>query len=413
MTEINLEFNGDGYRGDDYFLLNGRVITPYRIIEHGGIRVQGQYITRVFDMANSNVPEGSRVIDVRGVIIAPGFIDIHLHGGGGADVMDGSIEAFEIIARTHAQGGATAILPSTLTSSLEDLHRAISAFERARDSVINGARLLGLHLEGPYFAEAQCGAQDPRYLREPAPEEYLAILDKSAHIMRVSAAPELPGALELGRELRRRHILASIGHSDATYDDVLAAIESGYSHVTHLYSGMSGVKRVNCYRVTGVIESALLLDELTVEVIADGKHLPASLLKLIYKCKGPERVALCTDAIRAASMPDGEYIVGSEDDGRRIIVDDGVAWLEDRSAFAGSVATIGQLVRNMVNMADVSLRDAIKMATSTPAKILGVDDKMGCLDPGKNADMVVLDSGLSVIMTIVGGRVVYRAPGLD
>jgi len=178
--------------------------------------------------------------DVKGAYIAPGFIDMHLHGGGGADVMDGTPEAFATIAEIHAKGGATSIVPSTVTSSTEDLKQAIIAFEEALRMKNEGSRLLGLHLEGPYFAASQKGAQDIRFIKNPVREEYLNILDSSSSIIRVSAAPELPGGLELGRELRRRGILASIGHTDASYDEVLLAIEAGYSHITQLIFGYVG-----------------------------------------------------------------------------------------------------------------------------------------------------------------------------
>ena len=225
----------------------------------------------------------------------------------------------------------------------------------------------------------------------------------------MSAAPELPGALELGRELRSRGILASIAHTDATYEQVLVAMEAGFSHMTHLYSGMSGVHRVRAYRVAGAVEAGLLLDDLTVEVIADGRHLPAALLRLIYKCKGPERIALCTDAIRAAGMPDGEYIMGSASHGRPIIVDEGVAWLPDRTAFAGSVAQTNWLVRNMVSLAGASLSDAVKMASLTPARILGIDSIKGSIDRGKDADIVVFDDEINIRLTMVNGSIVYEA----
>ena len=391
----------------NYFLVNGRVVTPYQVLPRGGIHVRGTQIQRVFSMSEAEVPADSQAIDVHGATIAPGFIDLHLHGGGNADVMDGTVEALATISRVHAAGGATAIVPSTLTSSPQDLARAIAAFAAAKAHPADGARLLGLHLEGPYFAETQRGAQDPRYIHNPDPDEYLSILDRSPDIIRVSAAPELPGALELGRELRKRDILASIGHSDAAYQQVVAAVEAGYSHVTHLYSGMSGVRRMNCYRVPGIIESALLLDDLTVEIIADGKHLPGPLLQLIYKCKGPERIALCSDAIRAASMPDGEYLLGSGDDGQKMLIEDDVAWMADRSAFAGSVATAASLVRNMVELAGVPLPAAVKMATVTPARILGLNDRLGSLDPGKEADITILGADFTIKATIVAGRFVY------
>jgi N-acetylglucosamine-6-phosphate deacetylase len=217
-------------------------------------------------------------------------------------------------------------------------------FKKARENQ-DGPELLGLHLEGPYFSMEQRGAQDPRFIKNPDREEYMKILDYSGDIIRWTVAPELEGALEMGRELKSRGVLPSIGHSNAIYEDVQRAFENGFTHVTHLYSGMSMVRRINAYRYAGVVESAFLIDDMTVEIIADGKHLPQSLLKLIYKIKGPDRICLVTDSMRAAGMPDGEYILGSLRTDQKVVVEDGVAKLPDRSAFAGSVATADRLVK--------------------------------------------------------------------
>jgi len=392
-----------------YCLANGRVIVPYDIIDAAGVLVEGSRVSDVGPVQNLQIEPGTEIIDVEGAYIAPGFIDIHLHGGGGADTMDGVPDALRTMAQVHARGGATGIVATTLSSSMEDLRAAIAAFDVAAQCDSGGAKLIGLHLEGPYFSAAQNGAQDKRYLRNPSPDEYLPILDSSGSIMRVSAAPELSGALELGRVLRRRGILASIGHTDATYDDVLIAVEAGYSHVTHIYSAMSAVERINGYRIGGVVESGLLLDELTVEVIADGKHLPPCLLKLVYKCKGPDRIALVTDAIRAAGMPPGEYSLGSVDDGQAVVVEDGVGWIADRTAFAGSIALSNRLVRNMILLAGVGIEPAVRMASLTPARIMGIDDHKGSLARGKDADIVVFDDDIEVLMTVVEGNVVYKA----
>lgn len=393
----------------EFCLVNGKVISPNRVLHSGGIHVRGGYIEQVFAMEEADIPEHLPQIDVHGAWLAPGFIDMHVHGGGGGDFMDGKRESLSAMAQSHAQGGTTTLIPTTLTSSDSDLIAALDTFAKVRDSITCGARLWGVHLEGPYFSYEQRGAQDPRHLKNPDPAEYLELLDKYPFIMRVSAAPELPGALELGRELRKRGIVAAIGHSDATYDQVLAAVDAGYTHITHLYSGMAGVRRVNCYRVAGAVESGLLLDELTVEVIADGKHLPAALLKLAYKCKGSNGMAVCSDALAPAGMGAGSYILGSGEGGQEIVVEEGVAWLPDKSAFAGSVVTGNALVRTMVELAGVPLQEAIKMATITPARILGIDHLAGSLDAGKYADIVVLGEDLSVLRTFVGGRQVYKA----
>ena len=395
------------------YLVNATVITPHRIMPDSAICIEDGRIVDLVRTESLDTVEllraGCSVVDAGGAYAAPGFIDIHVHGGGGADAMDGTPEAFLTMAAVHARGGTTAMVPSTLTSRDGDLARALAAFDEALGMQSTGAVLLGVHLEGPYLAQSQRGAQDPAYIRNPGRDHYHGLLGLSKNIIRVSAAPELPGALELGRELRSRGILASIAHTDATYEQVLVAMEAGFSHMTHLYSGMSGVHRVRAYRVAGAVEAGLLLDDLTVEVIADGRHLPAALLRLIYKCKGPERIALCTDAIRAAGMPDGEYIMGSASHGRPIIVDEGVAWLPDRPAFAGSVAQTNWLVRNMVSLAGASLSDAVKMASLTPARILGIDSIKGSIDRGKDADIVVFDDEINIRLTMVNGSIVYEA----
>jgi len=201
--------------------------------------------------------------------------------------------------------------------------------------------------------------------------------------------------------------LTSIAHTDALYDEALVAFKNGYTLVTHLYSAMSGVTRKNAFRYAGVVEAAYLLDELDVEIIADGVHLPPPLLKLVYKIKGADRTALITDAMRAAAMPPGESILGNSQNGIRVIVEDDVAKLPDRSSFAGSVATADRLVRTMIRVADVPIVDVIKMITATPARILNVNDRKGELAPGKDADIVIFDTDVNVQMTIIHGRIIY------
>lgn len=227
-------------------------------------------------------------------------------------------------------------------------------------------------------------------------------------ILRWTIAPEIPGALELADFLRERGILPSMGHTDATYDQVKEALAHGFTHVTHLYSATSTIVRIKGYRYPGVLESAYLLDDLTVEIIADGCHLPAPLLQMVYRFIGPRRTALITDSMRGAGMPEGESILGSRKNGQRVLIEGGVALLPDRSAFAGSVATTDRLVRNMVELAGASLPDAVEMATETPARILGKSDTLGRVAPGRNADLVLFDDTVTVAMTMVGGRIVYQ-----
>ncbi len=390
-------------------IVNAKVITPYKVITEGTVIIKNGIIESV---GQNNIDiDNATEIDAGGLYLAPGFIDLHIHGGGGYDFMDNTETAFLEIANTHVRYGTTALFPTTLTSEENNLLKTLDIFETVYSMEHNGAQLLGMHLEGPYFAMSQRGAQDPRYIRDPDPKEYKKVIGYSKHISRWSAAPELKGAVELGQYLRANGILPAIAHTDAVYEEVLEAFENGYTLATHFYSGMSGVSRRNGYRHVGVIESGYLIDEMDVEVIADGIHLPAPLLKLIYKIKGPDHIALITDAMRAAGMPEGDSILGGLETGLKVVVDKGVAWLPDRSSFAGSVATTDRLVRNMINLAEVPLTDAVRMMTATPARIMGIDHCKGSVVAGKDADLVLFDDQIRISKTIVKGRVVYDASG--
>lgn len=387
-------------------IINGRIITPFREIADGSLLISEGKIMAVGE--GTLTEHADTIIDAGGNYIAPGFIDLHIHGGGGHDFMDGTVAAFHGITETHARYGTTAMVPTTLTAEKEHLLHTLDIYRQAVASPHQGAAFLGMHLEGPYFALSQRGAQDPRYIRNPDPAEYQEILAYSSDIVRWSVAPELPGALEMGNYLRSRHILPAIAHTDAIYEEVVQAVDCGYTLATHFYSAMSGVTRRNLYRYAGVIESVYLIDEIDAEVIADGVHLPASLLKLIYKIKGADRTALITDAMRAAGMPPGKSILGPLNGGLEVLVEDGVAKLTDGSAFAGSVATADRLVRNMIQLAGVPVAEAVRMMSYTPARIMKVNDRKGSLVAGKDADIVIFDKDINVQLTMVAGKVVHR-----
>ena len=387
-------------------IINGRIITPQRIISNGVIVISGDKIAEVSEK-RIEVTDALE-IDAKGNYVSPGFIDIHVHGGGGHDFMDATETAFLKIAELHAQYGTTSMLPTTLSSTKEEMLKALHAYALANKKNANGSEFLGMHLEGPYFAMNQRGAQDPRFIRDPDPTEYEEILSRSADIRRWSAAPELKGAIEFGRYLRSKNVLPAVAHTDAIYEDVVVAFENGYTLATHLYSAMSGVTRKNAFRYAGVIESAFIIEGMDVEIIADGVHLPAPLLKLVYKIKGADRTALITDAMRAAGMPPGESILGSLTNGLKVIVEDGVAKLPDRTSFAGSVATADRLVRTMITLGDLPLTEAVRMITSTPARILDVFDSKGSLAKGKDADIVIFDADINIQMTMIRGRVVFE-----
>ena len=387
-------------------IYNGKVIVPGKIIPRGTVLVTDGIITAIeegdIDLADTIA------IDAKEQYISPGFIDIHIHGGGGYDFMDGTIEAFVKIAELHAKHGTTAMLPTTLTSEKEDLYLTLNAYAAANKINDMGASFIGMHLEGPYFSMNQRGAQDPKYIRNPDPSEYKEILEHFPFIKRWSAAPELEGAIEFGKYVHSKGVLIAMAHTDAIYEEALAAFENGYSLATHFYSAMSGVTRKNAFRYAGVIETAYLLDEMDVEIIVDGVHLPSPLLQLVYKIKGPLHTALITDAMRAAGMPEGDSILGGMKNGIRVIIEDGVAKLPDRSSFAGSVATTDRLVKTMITLGGVSLLDTIRMITETPARIMGIQNIKGSLQIGKDADILIFDEKISIHMTMINGKVVYE-----
>ena len=267
-------------------------------------------------------------------------------------------------------------------------------------------RLAGVHLEGPYFSQKERGAQDETIIRLPDAAEYERILEQAPCLRRWSIACELPGALELGERLHKRGIMASVGPSDAPPAQVYAAFERGFHSVTHLYSGCSVLHRNGPHREGGVVEAAFLIDEMDVEVIADGVHLPPDFLRLIYKIKGPEHIALITDSIRAgaADVPEGTVVYDDKEGRRPICIKGGVAVMPDGKNFAGSIATTSRLVRTMVQRAGVELTAAVRMAALTPARMLGMDAEIGSIAVGKRADLLLLDSGLQVQGVIRDGK---------
>lgn len=383
---------------------NGQIIMPTGIYD-GEVLVKGDKIASV-SLGGMLEERADEVIDLKGNYLSPGFIEVHSHGSGGYDFMDGGAESIYGACKAHMLHGTTSILPTTITSTKESLMDFLDLFNTLDLEKDGCPNILGLHLEGPYFAMGQKGAQDPKYLRNPAPEEYEAVLARTNRIRRWSFAIELPGSDEFLAALREHGVISSLAHSDADCDQVFHAYENGLTALTHFYSCMTTVKRVKAFRVAGAIEAGYLLDDLYVEVIADGCHLPKELLQLIYKVKGADRICLVTDSMRAAGMPDGEYILGSKKDGMTCVKEDGVAKLLDRSAFAGSVATSDRLVRTFWNLTDAPLYEVVKMAAFTPARMLGIGHKKGSIGIGKDADLIVFDKDISVSKVMVRGKLV-------
>lgn len=382
---------------------NGRIIADGSILDGYTLYFEDGKITAI----TKDELSADKTIDAGGLYVSAGFIDMHTHGAGGYDFLDETVEAYLSAAEMMARHGATAITPTLTSVDAEGMKRSVAVYKEAEKRNERGAALLGIHAEGPYFAESQKGAQESRFIHPFVREEYEEILELAdGRIIRWSAAPELEGMEDFAACAKKHGVLLSMGHTDANYDEAMRAYEVGFTHLTHFYSAMSTVHRKNAFRYAGVVEAGYLTDGMTVEIIADGIHLPAPLLKLIYKVKGADNIALITDSIRAAGMPEGPSVIGRIDNGMEVIVEDGVAKLLDRTAFAGSVATYDRLVRNMINMAEVPLTDAVKMATETPARILGLSSK-GRLATGYDADIVIFDGDITVKQTIIGGATVF------
>ena len=400
-------------------LINGTLITPFREIDQGCVLIKGEFIEKIGKVDEVQIPNDAKVIDVGGMYISPGFIDSHLHGAFGGSVMSCSEKDLQLMAQGLVKCGTTSFLPTTLSRPWDEIIQSVDCITQAMQKDLKGSKILGVHLEGPYVSLEQKGAQNPKYIYPPQPEQYLPLLEKYPSIIRLTAAPEVPGGLELGQELRKRKIVAAIGHSNATYQQVIEAVENGYTHVTHMFSGMSGLRRIKAYRVSGVIESTLLIDELTTELIADGHHLPPSLMKLVFHTKGMDKVCLVTDSMSAAGLGGGKYELG----GLEVIVEadipdefeiptqenNYVAKLTDRSVFASSVSTMDRLVRNMIKFVDLNIRQAVQLVTYNPAKIQELEDKIGILAENKKADIAVFDTNIDIKMTIVDGKILYES----
>jgi N-acetylglucosamine-6-phosphate deacetylase len=382
-------------------IVNGRILTPSGILRNAYLLFSEE--GKIVDVSRRNIEiAGAKIINARGMYIAPGCIDIHVHGGGGHDFLEATPEAFLAAARAHARYGTTAIYPTLAAAPADVFRRAIAACESVMYDPGEGARIMGLHLEGNYLNPLMRGAQDPACLYPPRPEEYRGMLEGSRCVKRWSAAPELEGALEFGRYASGRGVVVSIAHTTATWPQVKAAWEAGYRHVTHFYNAMTGVHRRGEFKEEGTIESVYLTDGLSVELVGDGIHVPPSILQLVYRIMGVERIALVTDAMLAAACPDAGEMYGG-----RVILEDGVCKLADRSAIAGSIATMSGVIRTLTQQADVCLTDAVRMASESPAAILGIGDRKGSLSKGKDADIILFDSDINVLTVIVEGRTVY------
>jgi len=376
-------------------ITNGKVYTPEGVKPNTTIIVKDGKIAEISDSPIDI--NDALVIDAKGTNIVPGGIDLHIHGGGGRDFMEGSEEAFRTAMAAHIQYGTTAFLPTLSSCSVDMIMTAAKTSEKIMKDP--DTPMIGLHLEGPYFNPAKVGAQIPKYVTPPIKKDYEYILNNTDVVRRWDSAPELPGTEAFGKCLSEHGVLASIGHTIAEFPDVKKAFDAGYTHATHFYNAMTGFHNVREYKHEGTVESIYAIPEMTVELVADGIHVPPTILRMVWMLKGVEKTALITDAL-ACSASDSQKVFDP-----RVIIEDGVCKLSDRSALAGSIATMDRLVKTMVQKADIPFYDVIRMTAETPARIMNVLDHKGTLSKGKDADIVFYDDNIDLKFVMQKGHI--------
>ena len=380
---------------------NGNVVLKDRVTESGSVLVEDGKIVAI----NVPCPPDAEAVDAKNGYILPGFIDLHVHGGGDADFMDGTVEAFCQAARAHCAHGTTALCPTTMTCPDELLEETIDLFLEAKDRPDTGAQLLGLHLEGPFFSAASKGAQPISEQRLPTEEMLNGILDRAqGNILRWDAAPELDHMDLFAKTVTERGVMASVAHTSATATRAMEAYDWGFNHATHFYNAMSTFHKVNGIVHSGVIEATYLRDDVTIELIGDGCHIPKESMLLALRIKGPDRIALITDAMRAAGTNDIHSILGARSTGVPVVVKDDVAQLPDFSSYAGSIATMDRCLRTAHVKYGIPLEDVSKMLSLTPARLCGCETTKGSLEVGKDADIVIMTPDFQVSNVFVMGK---------
>lgn len=377
-------------------IYNGNILIPGgRWINGGSVVIKDDKIAEIYN--HSRVFENIDVaLNAENGYVLPGGIDLHVHGGGGRDFMEGTHEAFTTAVSVHRRHGTTSIFPTLASSTNETIRRAASVCSDLMEDPFSG--VLGLHLEGPYFQPSMAGGQLPGNIRNPSPDEYIPLIEEYPCIKRWDAAPELPGADEFARYITSKGVVASLGHTIANYSDVVKAFESGYTLATHFYNAMTTSHKTGIYKHEGTVEAVFLNDGINVEVIADGIHVPPIILKLIHKFKGYGRMCLITDALAITHSPDGT----SYDP--RVMIENDVCKLKDGSAIAGSCATMDRLIRTAVKDAGIPVEDVARMVSETPALIMGVYDRKGSICKHKDSDIIIMDKNLNLTHVIAMGQ---------
>ncbi|TWH80670.1 N-acetylglucosamine-6-phosphate deacetylase [Sedimentibacter saalensis] len=380
-------------------LRNIKIITPSEVLIGYEVLVKQGKITKIDLQENMQNIEFDEIIDGKGQYLSPGFIDIHNHGNSGYDFMDSTIEAIDSIGKYHLQNGVTSYLGTVLTQSYENIVEAVKNIANYENKE-NSSQILGIHLEGPFFSHSKKGAQPDKFIRDPDIifiKELIKISDNKLKM--VSIAPEKDGALELIRYLKEKNVAVSMAHSNATYEEAMNGINNGATISTHLYNGMRSFN----HREPGIVGASLTDDRVCCELICDRIHLHDAAIKLALKAKGTDKAVLVSDAMRAAGLKDGEFELG----GQKVMVINGEARLSDGS-LAGSTLNLNKAVYNMVKFLNVPIHEAVKMASLSPARAIGVHVNKGSIEVGKDADMLLLDDNVNVSCVIKGGNVIFK-----
>ncbi|MCL4298099.1 MAG: N-acetylglucosamine-6-phosphate deacetylase [Anaerolineae bacterium] len=383
-------------------LVNGRIILPQEIVTGQAVMVEAGKIVGLGPLDSLGVDMDR--LDVGGRTITPGLIDLHTHGALNHTFNEATPTAFDTITELQASRGVTTLLATTMTDSIPNLVRCLEFSRQWLRESHQGAQVLGVHVEGPYFCQAQRGAQDPAHIRNPDDGTPAVLLEHADVIKIMTYAPELPGALALTTELVNLGIIPAAGHSNAQDQDVLAAMKLGLRHIIHIWSAQSSTVREGPWRKPGLLEASLTFDGLTVEMITDNKHLPPTLMKLAYKCLGPDRLCAISDATSGAGLPEGSrFRMG----GLEYEVCDGVGMMLDRSAFAGSTTLLNQMVPILTEVVGIPLVEAVRMVSLTPARVIGCADRKGSLAASKDADLAIFEADFSAWRTMIGGQWVF------
>ncbi|MCG8652737.1 MAG: N-acetylglucosamine-6-phosphate deacetylase [Pirellulales bacterium] len=388
-------------------VVSGTAVLPDRMVDNAVVVWRSDKITYV-GTRREKIPAGAKLVDAKGGYISPGFVDLHIHGGAGADVMDGTPQAVRTVCRAHARHGTTTLFPTTSTGSDTQLHAMLDSCldVQQHGSTTDGARIGGVHLYGPYFAADKVGCHNQRECRNPTRKEFLAYF-KTGLIKVATCAAELPGAAAFYREARRHQCLVTCGHSNSTWNEMQAAFDAGMRHVDHFWCAMSNVSsvrnRLGVPMQGSMLEFVLANPEMSTEVIADGMHLAPELLRFAWQMKSVRRLCLVTDCNRALDMPPGRYRFGPQRGGSWFQSDGQVGWASSGS-LASAVTGMDHMVKTMHKSAGVPLEDAVRMASLTPAERVGMERKIGSLQRGKDADVVLLSRHLKVRQVYLKGQ---------